>query len=207
MKAKRHDWLPTRQSLLSRLRHWDDQESWRDFFYTYWKLIYGAARKVGLSDLEAQEVVQETVIRVAQRIEQFRYDPQRGSFKGWLLGQTRKGIERQFQQRHKEESTQSWDVISSTDGDCQMPEWAWSTIQTTWDQEWEENLMDVAITRVKQKANLRQFQIFNLYVMEGMSASKVAQVLEINVALVYLAKHRITKLIRREYAAFEANYF
>ena len=57
--------LPTRQSLLSRLRDWDDQESWREFFDTYWRLIHGLALKCGLTDAEAQDVVQETMVSVA----------------------------------------------------------------------------------------------------------------------------------------------
>ena len=59
----RHDpFIPTRWSLISRLKDWDDRENWKNFFDTYWKLIYGAAIKAGLSDVEAEEVVQETVI-------------------------------------------------------------------------------------------------------------------------------------------------
>ena len=49
------DLIPTRESLLSRLKNWDDQESWRDFFDTYWRLIFNLARKAGLSD--ADEVI------------------------------------------------------------------------------------------------------------------------------------------------------
>ena len=49
--------LPTRRSLLVRLRDWEDQSSWRDFFNTYWKFIYGVAIKSGLSDSEAEDVV------------------------------------------------------------------------------------------------------------------------------------------------------
>ncbi len=48
--------IPTRRSLLTRLKQWDDHESWKDFFDTYWKLVYSAA----LNETEAQEVVQET---------------------------------------------------------------------------------------------------------------------------------------------------
>jgi RNA polymerase sigma-70 factor (ECF subfamily) len=47
--------IPTRYSLLSRLQNWDDQESWKDFFDTYWRLIYNAAVNSGLSETEAQE--------------------------------------------------------------------------------------------------------------------------------------------------------
>src|SRR5215510_5831101 len=86
------DLFPTRRSLLSRLRDWDDQESWRDFFQAYWRLIYEVALKARLNDAEAQEVVQETVISVAKQMPGFRYDPARGRFKGWLLQITRRRI-------------------------------------------------------------------------------------------------------------------
>src|ERR1700704_35998 len=72
--------LPTRYSLLSRLQNWEDQESWRVFFDTYWRLIYSVALKSGLTQTEAEEVVQETVICVAKDIQKFKRDPQRGSF-------------------------------------------------------------------------------------------------------------------------------
>src|SRR6059036_3519090 len=67
--------IPTRDSLLSRLKDRDDHDSWQDFFNTYWKLVYGVAMKAGLTDQEAQEVVQETVITVSRRIAEFKYDP------------------------------------------------------------------------------------------------------------------------------------
>ena len=77
--------LPTRYSLLSRLKDYEDQESWRDFFETYWRLIYSTAIKAGLNDAEAQDVVQETILSVLRKIPEFEYDPQIGSFKCWLL--------------------------------------------------------------------------------------------------------------------------
>ena len=63
--------------------------AWKDFFDTYRKLIYGVAIKAGLNDAEAQEVVQETIIAVAKQMEGFKYDLKIGSFKSWLLLQTR----------------------------------------------------------------------------------------------------------------------
>src|SRR5438093_3020848 len=80
--------LPTRQSLLSRLRDWQDQDGWREFFDTYWRLIYRVTRQAGLDDASAQDVVQNTFIYLARRMPKFRYDPARGSFKAWLRGVT-----------------------------------------------------------------------------------------------------------------------
>src|SRR6267143_2400092 len=89
----------TRRSLVDRLENWDDRKHWQEFFDAYWKLIYSAARKSGLTDAEAQEVVQETVITVAKKIGKLRYDPAAGSFKGWLLNITRWRIADQFRKR------------------------------------------------------------------------------------------------------------
>ena len=91
--------MATRRSLVDRLADWDDQRRWQEFFDTYWKLIYSAARKSGLTDAEAQEVVQETVITVAKNIDKLKYDPAIGSFKGWLLQITRWRIADQFRKR------------------------------------------------------------------------------------------------------------
>jgi len=61
--------LVTRRSLVERLADWRDQKNWQEFFETYWKLIYSVAVKAGLTDSEAQDVVQETIITVAKRVE------------------------------------------------------------------------------------------------------------------------------------------
>src|SRR5829696_6927669 len=84
--------LPTRQSLLSRLHDWQDHDGWREFFDTYWRLVYRVARQAGLNDATAQDVVQNTFIYLARRMPKFRYDPARGSFKSWLRRVTRSRI-------------------------------------------------------------------------------------------------------------------
>src|SRR5213082_2532532 len=95
--------IATRRSLVDRLENWHDRKRWQEFFDTYWKLIYSAARKSGLTEVEAQEVVQETVITVAKNIGKLRYDPAVGSFKGWLLHITRWRIADQFRKREPAE--------------------------------------------------------------------------------------------------------
>src|SRR5215472_3086238 len=93
------EFIPTRYTLLSRLQNWEDNESWKDFFDTYWRLIYSVARKSGLTEAEAQDVVQETVISVAKHIHKFRRDRKLGSFKGWLRNLTRWRIADQLRKR------------------------------------------------------------------------------------------------------------
>src|SRR4051812_40882443 len=92
MSLHRENIIPTRYSLLSRLKDWDDQDSWKDFFDAYWRLIYSAAIQSGLNDAEAQDVVQETVICVAKDIQKFKRDRAKGSFKGWIIQRLQKNL-------------------------------------------------------------------------------------------------------------------
>ena len=93
------EFIPTRASLLGRLKNWEDQRSWQEFYETYRHLIYSVASKAGLSDPEAQDVVQETIMNVAKNIQGFEVGSERGSFKAWLLNNTRWRIAEQLRRR------------------------------------------------------------------------------------------------------------
>ena len=199
MREAQDDWLPTRTSLLRRLKQWEDQESWRDFFNTYWKLIYGAAIKAGLNDAEAQDVVQDTVIAVAKKIEDFKYDPALDSFKGWLLYLTRKRIALHYRKRERDRGGPARDSEAILASELErIPDPAGVDLEAIWDEEWEKNLADAALARVKQQVNPRQFQMFNFYVLKQWPVKEVAKTLDVTVAQVYLAKHRISALVKKE---------
>lgn len=197
--------IPTRQSLLGRLKRWDDQESWREFFNTYWKLIYRAAIRCGLSDAEAQDAVQETIIAVADKMEEFRYDPAKDSFKGWLLWLTRKKIALQFRRRRRERGGRPSDAVSdvSLAGVESIPDPASATLETLWDAEWEENLLQAALERVKAHVSPKQFQIFSFSVLKGWPVTEVKRTLDVSAAQVYLARHRVGALLKRELKRLE----
>ena len=194
----REDYLPTRTSLLRRMKQWDDQESWRDFFNTYWKLIYGAAVKAGLNDAEAQDVVQDTVIAVAKKIEDFKYDPEIDSFKGWLLYLTRKRIALHYRKRERDRGGKGAEPLPSASELEQIPDPAGVDIEAIWNEEWETSIADAALARVKEQVNPKQFQIFNFYVLKQWPVAEVAKTLGVSVAQVYLAKHRIASLVQKE---------
>jgi RNA polymerase sigma-70 factor (ECF subfamily) len=197
--------IPTRKSLLGRLKNWQDNESWRDFFNTYWKLIYGFALQRGLAHEEAEEVVQETVLAVAKSIPSFQYDPAKCAFKTWLLTVTRSKIANQFDKRARRHVT-----VNSADDSRSTPLMervadvhAQEQLERAWDEEWTKNLMDAAIQRVKRRVSIEQFQMFDLFVLKGWTARDVAKTLGVTVAHVYVAKHRLGRLVRKEIAALE----
>ena len=79
------------------------------------------------------------------------------------------------------------------------------SLEEMWDKEWEENLFEAAVARVKRQVKEEQFQMFDLYVVKKWPVEKVAQTLGVNTGRVYLAKHRIGGLIRKEIQRLEKN--
>jgi RNA polymerase sigma-70 factor (ECF subfamily) len=195
-----NDLLVTRRSLLVRLKDLGDQRSWEDFFNTYFGLIYSVALKAGLADVEAQDVVQETIIAVAKKMPGFEYDPAKGKFKGWLLQITRRRIIDQFRRRMPAAQHQSH---ADSDGPRtatieRIPDEAALNLEAVWDEEWRKNLMQVALARVKQKVSASQYQIFDCYVHKQWTVEQVTSTLGVTANQVYLAKNRVTALLKDE---------
>lgn len=200
MDDEADEFIPTRKSLLSRLKSWEDSASWRQFFDTYWKLIYGVALKAGLTHTEAQDVVQETVLGVAKSIGQFNYDPARCSFKAWLMQVTRNRIANEFERRKRQppRAEIAENRTASTLWVERVADPKANGLTAIWDEEWEKNLIDVALRKIKQRVPIQQYQMFDFYVIKKWPVARVAKALGVTVGHVYVAKHRITRLMKKE---------
>lgn len=193
------DWLATRQSLLSWLRAQVGSEGWRAFFDTHWRLLYVMARRSGLTEPEAQEAVQETIRSVCRQLAEFHADPRKASFKVWLMQMTRWRITDQFRKRLPEvrrpEALASASAPSLSRGPAGP---ILGGFEALWEEEWSKHLFAAALERVKAKVKPKHFQIFDLYVLRKWPLAKVTALLGVNAGQVYLTKHRLTALLKRE---------
>ncbi len=217
MRSNLEDSIPTRQSLLLRLKHSEDTPGWREFFDTYWELLYNFARKAGLTDAEAQDAVQETVVQVACKIRGFNTDPARGSFKSWLLGQARWRIGDQFRARKRNarisapaeafglNGNGSSDETTRTDPVNGFVDPASDPLETMWNEEWEEHVLRKALERVRGKVSVKQFQIFELHVTQGLSVKDTAKAMATTTAAVYMATSRVGRVLKREVKAIASS--
>ena len=196
--------IPTRWTLIKRLKNWDDQESWRQFFEIYWKLIFGVAVKSGLTHEEAEEVVQTTIMSVSKNIKEFKADPAAGSFKAWLLKLTRWRITDQVRKRPPEfearlhrPSQGDAEAGHATPTEENIPDPAGNFLDAIWDEEWAKNLVDAAMEKLKREVTAKHFQIFYLAVIKEASPQQVAKVTGVQVDQVYLIKHRLSQLFKK----------
>jgi len=199
--------VATRSSLLGRLRDASDNVSWQTFFDTYWRLIYNVARKSGLDDSDAQDVVQETVIAVARRMPEFRYDHAKGSFKSWLLLITRRRIHDHFRRHYRlplaapAETVERPNPAEDIPAPVQPPD---EEIDDAWEQEWQRSFFQTTLARVRQKANPKHYQVFDCCVLQNLPAGEVARMLGLSVAQVYLIKHRMSRAVKHAARELEA---
>src|SRR5262245_46146643 len=204
--------LPTRASLLERLKNTDDHPSWAEFDRTYHGLLVGVARRAGLNEQEADEAVQEMLIAVAKKMPEFRYEPGKDSFKGWLLQIARWKVIDQVRRRRRapgpavaEEPSSLAERLAWTEdreldsiilpANIADPRQDFDAI---WDAEWERHLMDVALDRIRRRARPEQYAIFHLHVVEERTVAEVRRTLGVSSAAVYLAKHRVGGLLKKE---------
>jgi len=191
--------LLTRASLLFRVREKADGASWDEFHRLYRRLIYGRARRSGLSHADAEEVAQDVFVRVAEKIGDFDLNPDRGSFRGWLMKLTRWRIADKFAALPKSarpappkrdttgRSTATIERIPAPGDD-----------EDEWDREWKQHILDAAFERLARQVKPRHFQVFDLYVRQRWPVLRVAAELGTNPASVYVVSHRLTKQLKAE---------
>src|SRR5688572_15700354 len=91
-KAGMEESPATSASLLVRIRDGQDVEAWRQFTRLYAPVVYGFARKRGLQDADAADLMQDVLRSVVAAAPRLDYDPSRGSFRGWLFTVTRNKV-------------------------------------------------------------------------------------------------------------------
>ncbi len=202
-----HEVPPTRPSLLRKARNLEDQDSWQDLYDIYSKMISRAAVRAGLNEWEAQEVLQETMIRLAKKLPQFEYDRKVGSFRGWLMRTTRWGINDQFRRRGllARRSTDRGTRTGRTATVARIPDPRGDVLEEHWEREWKESVLEAALEHVKASVSPPQFQIFDCYVLKQWQVEKVARILGVSPASVYLAKSRIQPLVEKEVRRLKRN--
>ena len=191
--------LRTRPTLLFRVREWEDSASWAEFHRLYRRLIYGRARRSGLPHEDAEDVAQDVFKRVAETIKDFDLNPDKGSFRGWLMQLTHWRIADQFERRGKAPSLPSAKGNDAPDRTAtveRLP--AAPDDEDEWDREWQQHILAAAVERLSHQVKPRHFQVFELYVRQQWPVLKVAKELGINPASVYLISHRLTKQLKVE---------
>jgi RNA polymerase sigma-70 factor (ECF subfamily) len=169
----------TRASLLVRLRDPADADAWNRFVDLYAPLIYGFFRSHGAQDADAADLSQDVLARVSQGIRRFDYDPEHGTFRGWLFTVVRN----------------RWRSMAGRPQlpreDAELDEQPAAGESQAWENDYRRRLFDWAADQVRPTFAATTWQAFWRTGIEGQSAVEAAGALGLSVAAVYMAKSRV----------------
>ena len=189
------DWPSTRPSLLVRLRNPQDGAAWSHFVELYAPLIYGFARKDGLQDADAADLTQDVLRVVSVAVKRLDYDPQRGTFRGWLFTIVRNKL-RNFRVAASRHGRGSGDT--DTQNLLQEQPAREEDEAALWEQDYQRRIFAWAAAQVRRDFQDSSWQAFWQTAVEGKSGKETAKALGITVAAVYLAKSRVMARLKEE---------
>ena len=174
----------TRPSLLGRLRNVEDRVAWMDFYTTYRSPILGFARRAGMSHADAEDITQETILNVAQRMPGFVYDAQKGSFRGWLKTLVARRVVDYFRARNRRLPA---DLSFQDQTDVVVP----PDLEKLWDKEWDRYRLELALKRLQKRINPFHYQVFYSHTVCNWSAEEVCRTFGVKAGTMHVIEHRV----------------
>src|SRR5262245_39273485 len=189
----------TRLTLLNRLRQDpSDQAGWDVFVERYGRHIYRWCRQWKLQDADAEDVTQDILLKLAQKVRAFTYDPSR-SFRGWLKTLAHHAWRDFINSPRRTQAAgdgQVWKVMQSLEAREDLIQ----KLQQAFDHE----LLEAAKVRVRLRVAPHTWEAFRLVALEGVPAAEVADTVRMQVAMVYVAKSKVQKMLQEELQKLEA---
>ena len=179
-----------------------ESAAWREFVDLYSPMILDWCRQLGLPHSDASDALQELLIKLLRVMKEFEYDPNQGSFRSWLKTVT-SNLVRDLQRSQRSGDLGSGDTkIQQYLSQLQDPA-ADQKLSQIFQRQYEQELVAIAEQRVQQRVEPKNWEAYCLYAIEQQQAKDVAAKLKIPIAEVYVAKSRITKMMREEVSKME----
>jgi RNA polymerase sigma-70 factor (ECF subfamily) len=188
----------TSATLLARLRQVPpDQAAWGEFAERYGRKIYGWCRQWNLQEADAEDVTQAVLLRLTEKMQDFDYDPAR-SFRAWLKTVTRHAWSDFWDSRKRAGlagGSEVWDRLQSAEAREDLVE--------RLDDEFDREVLDEALGRVRGRVAPRTWRAFELMAFAGWSGAAAARELGMKVAMAFVAKSRVQRLVQEEVQKLE----
>ena len=187
----------TRVSLLVQIRAGSNHAAWQEFVNLYGPVVYGFARKRGLQDADAADLMQDVLRSVSSAIGRLDYDRRQGTFRGWLFTITRNKVfnflsARRIRPQASGDTTTNRLLSEEPDG---------HDGSDTWELEYQRRLAALAMDRVKGEFQENTWRAFWLTAVEGLAAADVAKQVGMSPGAIYVAKSRVLARLKDEVEA------
>lgn len=192
----------TSTSLLNGLRDANNDRVWSDFYARYQPMLIAFGKRLGLSDQDAQDGAQETLLAFARSYREGGYDRDKGRLRTWLFGIAAHKA-RDIQRKRGKELVIT-DEANSTRFLNKIPDDR--SISEVWEAEWARAILGQAMAEVRKQVKPQTMQAFELFALQGWPAEKVASHLGMSENAVWISKNRVLSRLRKAQDYLETNW-
>lgn len=189
----------TRASLILRLPSAADAEAWREFVSIYDPFVYRFARRGGLQDADARELVQNVLLSVARAVGRWRPDGERGKFRTWLFRIARNQLIDLSRKRNVAAARGGTTMLGVLDQLPASNRWTSDNVMLSHRRE----LFRFAADRVRATVHESTWRAFWMTAVEDRPADEAARNLDLSVGAVYIARSRVMSRLRDEIKKWE----
>ena len=186
--------LNTRHTLLQKICDRHDDQAWEDFVYYYEKYIYVVCRRINLNHTEAEELVQQVMIKLWKKIPELKVDKNK-RFRGWICQVTRNTVIDHFRLLQRRENrlekaygSEHWDYYREDS----LPEF-----EELAEKEWQNYLVNMALQNIKDKVSEKMFTVF-LELQKGKNHKQISDEKAMPLNSVYVYQKRMTAKLKEE---------
>ncbi|HRQ73483.1 MAG TPA: sigma-70 family RNA polymerase sigma factor [Phycisphaerales bacterium] len=185
------EWVTT-TTILHDLRDARNDRAWERFVNRFRDPLVAFARRSGLSQADADDAAQETLVELARSLRDGRYDRDKGRLSAWLFGIARRCVlrHRQREARSRERTTDDDAMRAIEQPTDEKP------VEDLWNTEWERWAWTACLERARAEFEPATLRAFLLAVQSDRAADSIAEELRVPVKAVYNAKHRVLKRLR-----------
>jgi RNA polymerase sigma-70 factor (ECF subfamily) len=185
----------TSASLLERLRQQPDAASWERLVKLYTPLLRGWLRRHLVPHEDVDDLVQEVMAVLVRELPQFRYDRERGSFRGWLRTIVVNRLRMFWRSRQSRPLATGDSNLARKLDELEDPH---SALTQLWDREHDRHVAHRLLELLEPEFEPTTWTAFQRLALDGEKAQTVARELGISLNAVYIAKYRVLRRLRQQ---------
>jgi RNA polymerase sigma factor (sigma-70 family) len=188
------DWR-TRETLLQRVKDPEDEESWKEFVYYYKQYIYNIVRRMNMNHHDAEEIVQVVNVKMWEKLPEFKYDKEKGRFRGWLCTVTGNEVKQLLRKRKRMlNNLQNQEKLRM---ESYLDQVVLPAVDKIAEREWRAYITKLAWDRIGDQFEAQTKAVFERVSM-GEKPEEIAKDLGISQSSVYVYKKRVQDRLREE---------
>jgi RNA polymerase sigma factor (sigma-70 family) len=169
-----------------------DPRAWNLLFERYQPMIRSWCLRWGVQAADADDIAQDVLLKLFGAFRRYRYDPSR-SFRAWLKTVT----QRAWTDFARARLRTSDELAGQLDAFADSRD-AVADLEKQLEDALEHELLELAMKRVEDRVKPCTWEAFRLTAIEHRSGVEAARQVQMPVAHVFVAKHRVQRLLEAE---------